>query len=206
MIDGPNLLNWISHRWPSTRGQPTVPLAVFQIYEDTFFINRRIYSKSSSLKGSFNRWFVHSVSGVGGEGASSKRWRVWGSETGWPTMSASMRSTLQTVPESVPADHVTNSKVSTKTWGTPSSLRSCNRNCSFSRTKRHAVSARSCERVLSAHHNVLENVRLLRSVGARSKTLRAAISYVRVPTIFSISPTEENVITAGRHGRRFVGR
>lgn len=27
-------------------------------------------------------------------------------------MSASMRSTLQTVPESVPADHVTNSKVS----------------------------------------------------------------------------------------------
>lgn len=29
-------------------------------------------------------------------------------------MSASMRSTLQTVPESVPADHVTNSKVSPK--------------------------------------------------------------------------------------------
>lgn len=48
------------------------------------------------------------------EGASTQRWRrVWGwSETGWPTMSASMRSTLQTVPESVPADHVTNSKVS----------------------------------------------------------------------------------------------
>lgn len=161
-------------------------------------MNRWIYSESSSRKGSFNRWFVHSVSGVGGEGASSKRWRVWGSETGWPTMSASMRSTLQTVPESVPADHVTNSKVSTKTWGTPSSLRSCNRNCSFSRTKRHAVSAGSCERVLSAHHKVLENVRLLRSVGARSKTLlRAAISYVRVPTIFSISLTEENVITAG---------
>lgn len=59
------------------------------------------------------------------------------------------------------------------------------------------MSARSCERVLSAHHKVLENVRLLRSVGARSKTLRAAISYVRVPTVFSISPTEENVITAG---------
>lgn len=112
-------------------------------------------------------------------------------------MSASMRSTLQTVPESVPADHVTNSKVSTKTWGTSSSLRSCNRNCSFSRTKRRAVSARSCERVLSAHHKVLENVRLLRSVGARSKALRAVISYVRVPTIFSISLTEENVITAG---------
>ena len=78
-----------------------------------------------------DRWFKHFVSGVGGEGASSKRWRVWGSETGWPTMSASMRSTLQTVPESVPADHVTNSKVSTKTWGTPSPLRSCDRNCSF---------------------------------------------------------------------------
>jgi len=58
------------------------------------------------------------VPGVRGEeGASTQRWRwrtrVWGwSETGWPTMSASMRSTLQTVPESVPADHVTNSKVS----------------------------------------------------------------------------------------------
>lgn len=47
------------------------------------------------------------------------------------------------------------------------------------------MSARSCERVLSAHHKVLENVRLLRSVGARSNTLRAAISYVRVPTTFS---------------------
>ncbi|CAK9801133.1 hypothetical protein ANTPLA_LOCUS2701 [Anthophora plagiata] len=31
-------------------------------------------------------------------------------------MSASMRSTLQTVPESVPADHVTNSKVSAESY------------------------------------------------------------------------------------------
>lgn len=75
----------------------------------------------------------YSVSGVRGEGASSKRWRVWGSKTGWPTMSASMRSTLQTVPESVPADHVTNSKVSTKKiYGkTKILLNSCNRNCSL---------------------------------------------------------------------------
>lgn len=74
----------------------------------------------------------YSVSGVRGEGASSKRCRVWGSKTGWPTMSASMRSTLQTVPESVPADHVTNSKVSTKIYGkTKILLNSCNRNCSL---------------------------------------------------------------------------
>lgn len=47
-------------------------------------------------------------------------------------MSASMRSTLQTVPESVPADHVTNSKVSTKIYGkTKILLNSCNRNCSL---------------------------------------------------------------------------
>lgn len=48
-------------------------------------------------------------------------------------MSASMRSTLQTVPESVPADHVTNSKVSWTTEKTLSPLCSCNRKLSYRR-------------------------------------------------------------------------
>lgn len=84
---------------------------------DYIFASRWTISNLSPRKKILIEVREYSVSGVRGEGASSKRWRVWGSKTGWPTMSASMRSTLQTVPESVPADHVTNSKVSTKIYG-----------------------------------------------------------------------------------------
>lgn len=142
-----------------------IKISLEQQTEFCCYIFDKCHAQTKEIE-DFDHWFEHFVSGVGGEGASSKRWRVWGSETGWPTMSASMRSTLQTVPESVPADHVTNSKVSTKTWGTPSPLRSCDRNCSFE--------DETAGRVLQKIVPVL----------CGNAPYRIAISYVHISTIF----------------------